>query len=363
MTRGSNFYLNLAADRLRMPIGTDLVLHEQPDPQAIRHDGRRLGCVVIEAAQRYRTPLALPLMDLTIEKGQIITALGNTTGDIDAAHLDTPPNDSAIQRVRDSFFQSPTPRLRANLLALETVASRKDLVPVGMCIGPFSLLTKLLADPITAVYLAGSGASETDEPDVTLACRVLELAATAVLASVERQIHAGAAAIMVCEPAANRLFLSPHQMTTAGSGDVFDTFVMCHLQALKRLLDVHDVDLILHDCGEMEDEMVRRLGSLCPTVLSLGSSRRLWEDACLVPHDVVLYGNLPSRRFYSDELCGINTVQQLATELDQRMLAADHPFILGSECDVLHVEGCGHTIRCKVDAMMQPLPTDGSLRR
>jgi hypothetical protein len=37
------FYLNLAASGLSMPIGTHLVLHEHSDPGAIVQDGRRLG--------------------------------------------------------------------------------------------------------------------------------------------------------------------------------------------------------------------------------------------------------------------------------------------------------------------------------
>ena len=48
----------LAASGLRTPIGTDLVLHERPDPDAVRLDGKRLAGVVREAAERYRTPLA-----------------------------------------------------------------------------------------------------------------------------------------------------------------------------------------------------------------------------------------------------------------------------------------------------------------
>ncbi len=62
------FYLDLAASGLRMPIGTHLVLHEQAHPEEILLDGPRLGEVLIETAHRYTTPLAVPLMDLTLEK-------------------------------------------------------------------------------------------------------------------------------------------------------------------------------------------------------------------------------------------------------------------------------------------------------
>jgi len=41
-------------------------------------------------------------------------------------------------------------------------------------------------------------------------------------------------------------------------------------------------------------------------------------------------------------------VEALAAALAERMEATGHPFILGTECDTLHVEGCGDTIRAKI---------------
>jgi len=87
-------------------------------------------------------------------------------------------------------------------------------------------------------------------------------------------------------------------------------------------------------------------------ILSLGSSRRLWEDAALVPKTTVLYGNLPTKRFYSDALIDLDQVRRLTVELLHRMRAADHPFILGSECDVLSVPGHEQTIIGKVQEFL-----------
>ncbi|HXR48697.1 MAG TPA: hypothetical protein VN784_14780 [Candidatus Limnocylindrales bacterium] len=70
------FYLDLAASGLRMPIGAHLVLHEHPDPEAIARGGQRLGRVVEGAARRFRAPLALPLMDLKLEKEVLLLARG-----------------------------------------------------------------------------------------------------------------------------------------------------------------------------------------------------------------------------------------------------------------------------------------------
>jgi hypothetical protein len=53
------FFLDLAAEGLRMPIGADLVLAEKTDVEAIKLDGSRLGGVIAESARRWCAPLAV----------------------------------------------------------------------------------------------------------------------------------------------------------------------------------------------------------------------------------------------------------------------------------------------------------------
>ena len=74
---------------------------------------------------------------------------------------------------------------------------------------------------------------------------------------------------------------------------------------------------------------------LHPAILSLGSSRKLWEDAAVVPKDVVLFGNLPTKNFYSDAAVPIERVEEMTRDLIRRMAETRHPYIVGSECDVL----------------------------
>lgn len=352
------YYLDLARSGLRMPIGTDLVLRERPDHDAILLDGLRLGDVIVEAARRYRAPLAVHLMDLTVEKEALLRAVGPECGappredlarSAGGFHFETCPPDPALRILRDPATDLLTPRMRANVEAIRHVAKHADLVPCGMTIGPFSLTTKLLADPITPAFLLGAGAE--DDPDVGRLLRVLEMSLAVVLRSVEMQIEAGARLVLVAEPAANTAYFSPNQLT--GAGDVFDRLVMEPNRAVKSAIESRGADLFFHCCGELCDEIVRRFASLDPAILSLGSSRRLWQDAGLVPPHVVLYGNMPTRRFYSDELLSVEDVRRLKRELVERMAATGHPFILGSECDVLSVEGCARTIRRKVQAMLE----------
>lgn len=334
-----------------MPIGADLVLHERPDASEIVLDGRRLGQVIEEAARRYATPLAVPLMNLRLEKADLLRILGVPEAEADAFRFHAPPSEKWLERARSAAGAGFAALNQAHFDSIRYIAQETGRMPIGMAIGPFSLSTKLMADPITPLALAGRGLTAGDDPGVDAAERCLALAEMAVHRSLRAQIASGAKAVVVCEPAAGRFYISPRQME-AGS-DVFERFVMQPALRLKRLLEDAGTELIFHDCGELTVGMVRQFGErLHPVMLSLGSSRKLWEDAAVVPKDVVLYGNLPTRNFYSDAAAPLDAVAGMAEGLIARMDAAGHPFILGSECDVLHVPEAAETIRRKVERML-----------
>ena len=337
------YYLNHAAGGLKMPIGTHLVLHEHADHASIPDDGRRLGGVIEEAARRFRCPMALPLMDLKLEKEALLLARGIAAAEIDSFHFDeTPADDWEVPLTR---------KMDAVCEAIHYIATETDLLPVGMGIGPFSLMTKLISDPITPVFLASDGATADDEEEVGLVERLLELSSKTIRLYLNAQIQAGAKAIILCEPAANTVYFSPNQLEE--SYDVFDRYVMKLNHEIREQLRAADVDLIFHDCGELTDGMVSRYAALDPAMISLGCSRQLWEDAALIPKSTVLYGNLPTKQFYSDELVSVAKVRELSNQLLERMRDVGHPFILGSECDVLSVPGYEQTIKAKVDEFLK----------
>jgi uroporphyrinogen-III decarboxylase len=337
------YYLDLAASGLKMPIGTHLVLHEHADHAMIPDDGRRLGGVIEEAARRFRCPMALPLMDLKLEKQALLSARGIAAAEIDAFHFSkTPSDDREVPLTR---------RMDAVCEAIHFIANETDLLPVGMGIGPFSLMTKLVTDPITPVFLAGDGATADDDEEVALVERLLELSSKTIRLYLAAQIQAGAKAIILCEPAANKVYFSPNQLESGY--EVFDRYVMRLNREIREQLAAADVDLIFHDCGELTDGMISRFAGLDPAMISLGCSRCLWEDAALVSKTTVLYGNLPTKQFYSDELVSIAKVRELSDQLLERMHEVGHPFILGSECDVLSVPGSEQTIMAKVDEFLK----------
>ncbi len=346
-----DFFLDLAARGHRMPIATDLVLHQHQDTEQILRDGERLGAVVAEAAAAFRTPLAFPIMDLRLEKAELLRHFGVAEDAVEKFHFTAPPTPEQRRDYARLVRETPlSVRVTAALGALHYIRTRTKLVPVGMCIGPFSLTSKLMADPITPVYLAGSGISAAEEPGVALLEACLEISLTCVLRQVEQSIAAGAQAVFIAEPAANQIYFSPNQL--ADGSDIFERCVLQPNRRIAALLADRGVDLIFHCCGELADVMLDGFCTLHPAMLSLGSSRQLWADAARVPPDVVLYGNLASKMFYSDQFMPAARVAELTAELAARMAKCGHPFILGTECDTLHVPEYAETIRKKVECLL-----------
>ncbi len=329
--------LDLAAQGHRAPIGTHLVLHRHPDHHAIQLDGARLGRVIVESAGHYQTPLAMPLMDLAIEKESLLTTLGVPEHEIESYHFHEPP------KSRSDFVT--TPKMKAACAAIGEVTKYPDLVPMGMSIGPFSLMTKLVADPITPVFLAGSGLGPADEPEVAVVESTITLGTELIIQYVQAQAKAGARAIIVCEPAANLVYFSPNQLDN--SYEIFDRYVLEPMQRIRAAINGCGAELVFHDCGELTPGMIQRFTRLDAAMMSLGSSRTLWEDTALVPATTVLYGNLPTKGFIAPQLT-VSEVERKAAELAGRMQATGHPFILGSECDVLSVPGHEEALMQKV---------------
>lgn len=343
------YYFDLAERGLAMPIGADLVLHEHPDAEEILLDGERLGRILEETAHRFGTPLAVPHMDLELEKKALLTMIGIEPDDMARFHFTSTPSSADFETVAKRLKEPVLPEMQAQVDAIGYIAGNTELLPIGMSIGPFSLMTKLVRDPITPICMAGTGMTAEDDEEIRMVEEVLELGMRVILHNIEKQIEAGAKAIFIAEPAANKVYFSPNQIESGS--DIFERYAIAFNMRIKHLLDANGVDLIFHCCGELTDYMVRQFAALDPAILSLGSSRTLWEDAALVPKTTVLFGNLPSKQFYSDDLITVDQVIERGRELIEKMRLAGHPFILGSECDLLSVPGCRETIMSKAEAL------------
>jgi uroporphyrinogen-III decarboxylase len=350
---GRAFYRHLAQWGICVPIATDLALHQELDPDAVRRDGTRLGNLLARAARRFHSPLAFPLMDLELEKTALMSALGCPPEATAMLRFDAdyPPPELPAAVLRQRFPAALPAPLQAQIEAISYIATREpDLVPCAITIGPFSLITKLLRDPIALVYLAGMGVTAEEDRSVAVLERCMDLAMLVIDYALRAQLAAGATLVFVAEPAANAVYLSPRQMKVGS--DVFDRLVMLNLRRYNATLQEYGADLWFHDCGELTDTMIRSFCTLDPVVLSLGSSRPLWEVAPLVAESIILYGNLPSRKFSSDAAITVAQVRDEAWTLIRRMRALQRAFLLGTECDVLHVPGCERALWQKIDAMI-----------
>ena len=349
-TMERSYYIDIAKKGLKMPIGADLVLHEYADAEAILLDGLRLGKVLEETAHRFKSPWAVPHMDLELEKKALLGLIGIAPEEMAKYHFEEAPSAEIIEKVSSHLTSSLDPHMDAQNEAIRYIAQNTDLLPIGMSIGPFSLMTKLVADPITPVCMAGTGVTAEDDDEVKLVEDVLNLGLKIILHNIRMQIDAGAKAIFVAEPAANKVYFSPNQIERGS--DIFIRYAVDLNRQIKNLLNENGVDLIFHCCGELTDYMVSQFASLDAAIISLGSSRNLWEDAAIIPKTTVIFGNLPSKRFYSDSLFSLDQVEEQGLELIKKMELTGHPFILGSECDVLSVPGCHETIMKKADAIV-----------
>jgi len=229
-----SFYIDLARNGRRLPIITHMVLHEKEDPDSILLDGERLAAVMLEAAERFNNPMALPVMDLTLEKDILLQTMGVPADATAAFHFDNVPNPEQCAKVTTDIDVTTHPRIRANCEALSILRDGGKVVPVGMSIGPFSLLTKLVKDPISAIFMAGTGVAPEDDNDVAMIHAVLGLAESIVHANCAAQINAGARAIFLCEPAANRVYFSPRQIRAGAT--VYNGFVTQPNLRLKQCL-------------------------------------------------------------------------------------------------------------------------------
>ncbi len=343
-------FIELAAKDVRVPIGIDMILHRYPDVDAILDDGERMGKVLLEAADFYKSPIVMPHMDLMLEKDHLLSLIGIPPPDRPAYHFNGCPSDDQVAEFKSRIPGSLGRRMEARNDAIRYVAAHSDLLPMGISIGPFSLMTKLLADPITPIFLHGTGITGDMEPEVKAVEICLDLALAVVLRAIESQLNAGAKTIIIAEPAANTVYLSPNQMDEGA--DIFDRFVLTPNRILRQLIADHEAALIFHDCGSLSPNMIRQLNTLHPEVFSFGSPVNLWEAADLVSKDTVLYGNLPSKRFMSDSLITVEQVEAMSRYLTSQMKAKNHPFMLGTECDVLCVHDCKDVIASKVNAFM-----------
>ena len=114
-----DYYLNIAKQNKRMVFGVDLILGEKDNRDEILLNGEMLGKVILETAQRFNMPMALPFMDLDVEKQELLEILNIDLTQFDHFHFgECNLSQETISLVKNVGFLKPTLRLAANCEAI-----------------------------------------------------------------------------------------------------------------------------------------------------------------------------------------------------------------------------------------------------
>ncbi len=112
---GRSVFLQMAEGGTTMPLATDLVLHEEPDVGQVLSDGRALGRLVVRAARRFEVPLALPRMDLTLEKDLLLQGVAAGPRAVEAFHSISVTSRANQPRLPSPDCPAPTASLHRSL--------------------------------------------------------------------------------------------------------------------------------------------------------------------------------------------------------------------------------------------------------
>lgn len=86
---------------------------------------------MLEAAERFSNPMALPVMDLTLEKDILLRTMGVPADATAAFHFDSVPDPLQCAKVTATVEVTAHPRIRANCAALTILATAARSFPSG----------------------------------------------------------------------------------------------------------------------------------------------------------------------------------------------------------------------------------------
>ena len=267
--------------------------------------------VEVQAAlrARYRSAFVLSAMDLSAEA----EAFGCTVMRSES-EIPTVTGRLVTNMEQAKALGVPKPGDRRTSVYLEAVRGLAALpgkpMVMGGCIGPFSLAARLVGVSEALEYTAA-------EPDLMHV--LVEKSAAFLTAYIKEFKAAGAAAVIMAEPAAG--LLSPRSM--AG-------FSSSYIRQIGQAVGDVEFTVVLHNCGAK----LVHLPAILETRLSVfhfGSVMDMAAALEKVPEEVVLCGNLDPAGVF---------VQLAPAEIEDRatrllaMVGPRRNFVLSSGCDV-----------------------------
>ncbi len=303
-------YIFACDHRLAMPIGVNAGL-EMADisvRQSVSEPAKQYQAVRT-LHERFDTLFALTAMDLSaeaeafgchicMEEHEVPTVIGRLVTDRDEVErLEIPAVGSGRTQVH-----------------IETAARLVDLpgkpLVLGGVIGPFSLAGRLFGV---------SEALELSMTDAELLLALLEKATAFITAYVGEFKKAGAAGVIMAEPAAG--LLSPRALSRFSSNFV---------RQICQVVEDEQFSVILHNCGARLVHLNAILESGAE-LLHFGALMDMTAARAQLPDEVILCGNLdPTEVFYegTPQLVKARTTELLAS------LGGQPNFVLSSGCDL-----------------------------
>ena len=259
--------------------------------------------------QRYRTPIVLSAMDLSVEADAFGCAV--TLSDHEVPSI---PGRLVTDQAAADRLPVPEPGARRTAVYLEAVRLLRRLpdhpLVLGGCIGPFSLAARIV------------GVKEAMELTVLepgLMHTVIEKSARFLAAYLGAFAAAGADGVIMAEPAAG--LLSPRSMTEFSSN---------YIRQIAAVVDPARFALILHNCAAKVVHLPSLLGTGL-TTFHFGAPMDLPAALGKVPPKVVLCGNLDPAGVF----CQLTPEEVYARTAG--LLQATEPhrnFVVSSGCDL-----------------------------
>lgn len=296
--------------RVPMPIGVYAGLEiTGASVQDAVTNARAQSEAVLALHDRFQTDVLLTAMDLSAEAEAFGCQISMSDEEIPTVLGRLVTDASGVENL--AVPQPGDGRTAVHLQTAQNLAARNPDLPVlGGVIGPFSLAGRLF------------GVSETLELtllDPELTEKLLEKAATFLTAYVSAFRQAGAAGVIMAEPAAG--LLSPR-----GLG----RFSSLYVRRIIEQNQAEDFTIILHNCGAKIQHLPKILEAGAE-IMHFGAPMNLPAALEQVDPGLILAGNLdPSAVFHG------GTAQEVENQTRTLLQAASgkRNFIISSGCDI-----------------------------
>ncbi|MFY9569636.1 MAG: uroporphyrinogen decarboxylase family protein [Acetivibrionales bacterium] len=296
--------------RVPMPIMTypGLELSGKTIPEVIRNGEDQFSCIY-ELSEKYPSAAAMTIMDLSVEAEVFGSQIRYSDNEVPAVAGNIISDEKSARELKIPQVGAGRTGayIRAAALSARNIADRPSF---GGQIGPFSLACRLF--DMTEIMV-----SLFDDPDTVHI--VLSKATTFLVSYAKAFREAGAAGMIIAEPAAG--LLAPDQC---------DEFSSTYIKKIVEEVQDDSFMVILHNCGNTV-RLVRSMLSTGALGLHFGNAVDMEDILPQIPEDRLAFGNIDPARVFK------NGTQEDVREKTRDLLnrtSKYRNFVISSGCDI-----------------------------